>query len=76
MKNKPRPAILRPALAAGLALLAGCAEVQPWERGTLARPAMALETDALDAALTRHMYSSKEAAAGGYGVGGGGCGCN
>lgn len=64
------------ALALGLAVSTGCAEVAPWERGTLARPEMALEIDALDAALMRHAYSSKEAAAGGYGVGGGGCGCN
>jgi len=74
MKNKPRWfAIL--ALPA-VAMLAGCADVQPWERGTLARPQMALEPDALDSALIKHTYSSKEAAAGGYGVGGGGCGCN
>jgi len=77
MKNKPCFAAIKMlAVVFGLALLAGCADVQPWERGTLARPEMALETDALDAALIRHTYSSKEAAAGGYGVGGGGCGCN
>lgn len=63
-------------LSFGLALLGGCAQVAPWERGILAKPQMALEVDALDAALLRHTYSSKEAAAGGYGVGGGGCGCN
>jgi hypothetical protein len=63
----------------GLLLLlgiAGCAPVAPWERGNLAKPNMALDTDALEAAFMRHAYSAKETASGGYGVGGGGCGCN
>jgi hypothetical protein len=58
-------------------LLSGCAgKVAPWERGILAKPQMALDPDGLDAALKRHTAASKEAASGGYGVGGGGCGCN
>lgn len=58
-------------------LLLGCAvQVAPWERGNLAKPQMSLEPDALDAALARHTYGSKEGSSGGYGVGGGGCGCN
>ncbi|BBL75929.1 DUF4266 domain-containing protein [Methylomagnum ishizawai] len=68
-----------PALALLPALLcSGCAlpKVAPWERGTLAKPQMALDPDGLDAALKRHTAASKEAASGGYGVGGGGCGCN
>lgn len=60
-----------------LLLLSGCAgKVNPWERGALARPQMALEPEALDFALRNHTYGSKEGASGGYGVGGGGCGCN
>ncbi len=51
-------------------------KVMPWERGTLAKPQMALEPNTLDAAIMHHTYSSKEAATGGYGIGGGGCGCN
>ncbi|MRX08249.1 DUF4266 domain-containing protein [Pseudoduganella sp. FT25W] len=58
-------------------LLCGCATaVQPWERGTLARPEMTFNSDALERKFAEHIYSSKEAAAGGAGVGGGGCGCN
>ena len=60
-------------------LLVGCATVsppKPWERGTLARPEMRLDADPLGAKLDQHIYTSKEAAAGGYGAGGGGCGCN
>ena len=42
----------------------------------LATPVMQFDADKLDARYTQHIYYSKEAAAGGYGVGGGGCGCN
>lgn len=73
-----RIATLLPLLALPL-LCAGCAlppPVQPWEKGHLAKPIMALEPDPLEAALQRHIHTSREAASGGYGVGGGGCGCN
>jgi hypothetical protein len=66
---------LAAALSALLALV-GCSNVQPWERGYLARPEMAFDPDPQEAKLLRHTYQSKEAASGGYGVGGGGCGCN
>ncbi|MDZ7652015.1 MAG: DUF4266 domain-containing protein [Burkholderiaceae bacterium] len=58
------------------AALTGCAQVQPWEKGTLARPEMSFESDPLQARFEQHIYFSKENASGGYGVGGGGCGCN
>lgn len=58
-------------------LLSGClTQVQPWERGYLARPAMALEPYPNDTAFRQHAYFSREAVSGGYAVGGGGCGCN
>ena len=67
-------------LLSSLALaLAGCATYappQPWEKGELAKPAMQFDADKLDAKTTQHIYTSKEAASGGHGVGGGGCGCN
>jgi hypothetical protein len=56
--------------------MAGCSTVQPWERGRLAQPGMALEQDGLLAAMDDHIYTSKEAASGGIGAAGGGCGCN
>lgn len=59
-----------------LATLSACAEVQPWERGRLANPRMALDDDRLLSAIDAHTYSSKEAATGGIGPAGGGCGCN
>lgn len=57
---------------------AGCASVnvQPWQKGNLAKPEMAFDGDPLDARFQQHTYFSKEGASGGYGVGGGGCGCN
>lgn len=62
-----------------VALLAGCSTFQPpqpWEKADLAKKEMTMETDALDQGYIQHIYSSKENASGGYGVGGGGCGCN
>ena len=56
--------------------LSGCAQVKPWERDVLAKKEMALDPDGLHAAIQQHIYFSKEAASGGYGTGGGGCGCN
>ena len=59
-------------------LVAGCtfAPPKPWEKGELARPAMQFDADRLEARNQEHVYQSKEAVSGGYGVGGGGCGCN
>jgi len=65
---------------AALLLGAGCAgpavRVRPWERGQLADAAMDPGRDPLGSALTEHVYFSREAASGGRGVGGSGCGCN
>ncbi len=60
----------------GLSACSPGTAVQPWEKETLARPEMTFEGDKLDTAYTEHIYSSKEGASGGAGVGGGGCGCN
>lgn len=59
-----------------IACLSACTTVQPWQRGTLAKPQMALDTDPLQTAFDEHIYFSKEASSGGRGFGGGGCGCN
>jgi hypothetical protein len=65
-------------LAAALLIAAstGCAELKPWERGILAEPSMQLVPDKMEGYVDDHTYFSKEAATGGKGVGGGGCGCN
>ncbi len=55
--------------------LTACAPLQPWERGNLAKPQMALDPYPLQSALRAHNYGSREAAAGGNAAQGGGCGC-
>ena len=57
-------------------VLSGCANVQPWERGTLSDYTMRPDRDPLQDVLNEHVYFTREAASGGRGVGGGGCGCN
>jgi len=66
--------------AAGL-LAGGCASqslvrVQPWQRATLADAMMNPDRDPLGTGQMEHVFSSREAASGGRGVGGPGCGCN
>lgn len=73
---------MKPTLCLSLCLLAalgGCSnlgQVNAWEKGDLAKPAMTFEGDPLDQRFMQHTYGSKENSSGGYGVGGGGCGCN
>ncbi len=66
--------------AAGILVLAalgaGCVTVEPWERGQLAEYGMRADRDPFDDSLQEHVYFTREAASGGRGVGGGGCGCN
>lgn len=61
-----------------LTVLSGCASqsVQPWEKDILAKPSMQLSADPLEDFADDHIYFSKEAASGGHGAAGGGCGCN
>ncbi len=54
----------------------GVLGVKPWERDLMARPDMAPDPAPIDSAVDDHVYFSKEAASGGRGFGGGGCGCN
>lgn len=64
-------------VVAGVLLVAGCSTpVKPWQKGNLAKPEMAFDSDPLDTRFMDHTYFSKEGASGGAGVGGGGCGCN
>ncbi len=55
--------------------LAGCATVQPWQRGRLADPEMVFDADQAQVAYAMHWQEAREGAAGGFGVQGGGCGC-
>ncbi len=65
----------------GIGAFSGCTStnlvrVQPWERAALADYTMRPDRDPLATALADHVYTSRETAAGGRGVGGSGCGCN
>jgi hypothetical protein len=61
-----------------LSQLAACSSlgVKPWERDTLAKEEMALNSAPLDNRLDDHIYFSKEGSSGGRSFAGGGCGCN
>ena len=75
-----RKALLRVCVLAFALALAGCGlgiqKVAPWQKEKLALSHMAFEPDPLEAKFRNHTYASKEGSSGGYGVGGGGCGCN
>jgi hypothetical protein len=52
-----------------------CSAVEPWERGNLAKPHMALDNDPILHATQTHVNSSREGVSS-VGAGeGGGCGC-
>ena len=61
-----------------ICVLSGCASigVKVWERDILAKPEMQFDRSPVKSAIDDHIYFSKEAASGGRGFGGGGCGCN
>jgi hypothetical protein len=56
--------------------LSSCAKVAPFERGTLGHRCMQVTTTPERQAARDHVLSVREAAAGGHGAQGGGCGCN
>jgi len=78
-RQAARTTLLLASLAAALSAV-GCKSlltpVSPWERETLSRPDMAWESDRMLSAIRSHVFFSKEAARGGAGGSGGGCGCN
>ena len=62
-------------LAAVALAAAGCATVQPWQRGRLADPCMTFDADASAVAYMTHWQEAREGSSGGFGVQSGGCGC-
>jgi hypothetical protein len=57
-------------------LLEACTNVEPWERERLAKNQMRLIPNTMLETFTRHVNYSREGTEGGYGLEGGGCGCN
>jgi hypothetical protein len=81
MKKRRINLVLAAALALAAVFQCACstampARVRPWERGALADDTMNPDRDSLGTAASEHVYFSREAASGGRGVGGSGCGCN
>ncbi len=77
----PRASFAAAGLATVALVLTGCTteqlvRVKPWQRAALADPTMNPDRDPLALAMADHVFTSREAAAGGRGVGGTGCGCN
>lgn len=82
MNPHPNLKRIRPVATLALLLAAiflpGCGTPIPQRQygRYLGDPTMRPERDPVGLALSEHMYFSREAASGGRGVGGGGCGCN
>ena len=72
---KVRIAILACLLMAGAGLTA-CTHVQPWERADLAHLQEQAQRCSGAQSYTAHFWMVREAAVGGSGTPGGGCGCN
>jgi hypothetical protein len=67
---------MRRALLLLIMLSAGCVTVKPWQRETLAAPAMIDPPWPMLHRLEQHVFAVREASSGATGAAGGGCGCN
>ncbi len=76
MKRGLRGLLRAAALALVSASVSACVRVQPWQRETLARPALQQPAWPVMHAAHEHVYEVREASGGGTGSTGGGCGCN
>jgi len=77
MSLKPLiPSIRRTVMLLACAALCQCTHVPLMKRGKLADYTMSPDRDPLWTTMNEHIFFSREAASGGRGIGGGGCGCN
>ena len=51
-------------------------DVKAYQKQYLSLPEMTFGANPLEGTIAEHTFTSKESASGGYGVAGGGCGCN
>jgi Domain of unknown function (DUF4266) len=60
--------------------LAACSPIKPWvkpyERQNIVDEVMSFDRDPVANSYLHHVYDAREAARGGDGASGGGCGCN
>jgi Domain of unknown function (DUF4266) len=73
--------VVGPVAALGVLLsLCACAPLKPWvkpyERERLADPIMSFNPNPISTAYMDHVFEVRNAARGGTGAAGGGCGCN
>ena len=66
-----------PLLVVACALtLSACVNVKPFHRDVLSKPEMQFDFEKGEQAAREHFLNSLEGSTGGFGTGGGGCGCN
>lgn len=67
-------------LLALLLCITACSPIKPWvkpyERQKIADEIMSFDRDPIAGSYLHHVYDAREAARGGDGASGGGCGCN
>jgi hypothetical protein len=72
--------LLRLFFIALLFSIAACSPIKPWvkpyERQKIADEIMSFERNPIADSYLHHVYDAREAARGGDGASGGGCGCN
>jgi len=59
-----------------LMICSACTTIQPYQRGILSKPEMQFDAEKEETGAREHFLNSLEGSTGGFGVGGGGCGCN
>ena len=57
-------------------LSCACTTVQPFQREILSKEEMQFDVEKNELGAREHFLNSLEGSAGGFGTGGGGCGCN
>jgi len=57
-------------------LNSACTVVMPFQREVLSKEQMQFDTEKVELGAREHFLNSLEGSAGGFGTGGGGCGCN
>lgn len=76
MVTKLRSALGLCGIALACVAFGGCGQVKPYQRGTLAHPAMRSDSRPEESKARQHMVGARETSQGGTGEAGGGCGCN